>query len=343
MNQISEEKKREVYELVEKQKKAKISWVAIITQLPEEDIITIGWDFGLVIEKDQIMLPTETEEGKIEAKIQNERKRKILQKALSERIFRYRIGETKGANWNKIDDIMDVLAFFDADLISTGIEFDGYITEIGKAIKRNIDVSAETYVCKLDGQINYFMIKSNQISLLGNILIKEIKEKYGENLHYLISLKYYYETFSEPQGGDLLKEVEHKKRIIALCKFIDNKINTLCNELANQSVMATVENRNNYKILLTTGKRIESTKKFFQFYKYSIYLSYRTSINQLYYEFVGLGKIQGINEFTINHSFDQINLYQKYLQIIFEELIYKFDMQQQFENMKKIRLAIQTL
>ncbi len=64
MEKISEDKKKELYELVEKQKKANISWVGTITQLSENQIITIAPDLDLIVDKDQIMLPTETKEAK---------------------------------------------------------------------------------------------------------------------------------------------------------------------------------------------------------------------------------------------------------------------------------------
>jgi uncharacterized integral membrane protein len=64
VKEISKEKKTELFELVEKQKKAKISWVGTITQLSEDQIINIAPDLGLAIEKDLILLPSETKEAK---------------------------------------------------------------------------------------------------------------------------------------------------------------------------------------------------------------------------------------------------------------------------------------
>jgi hypothetical protein len=54
---ITEEKRKEVLLLVEKQKKAKISWLATVTGLTKDDIQTIAWDYGLIVEGDYVEKP----------------------------------------------------------------------------------------------------------------------------------------------------------------------------------------------------------------------------------------------------------------------------------------------
>lgn len=66
MKEVSDEKKKELYDLVEKQKKAKITWIGTITKISEEQIKTIAMDIGLVINEDLIMLPSETKVRKDE-------------------------------------------------------------------------------------------------------------------------------------------------------------------------------------------------------------------------------------------------------------------------------------
>ncbi len=85
--EISEEKKKELLELVKKQKKAKISWVKTITQLSEEQIISVAPMIGLTIDKDQIMSHSETNEGKKEIQIEKNIE-KLIQQALDERVLR---------------------------------------------------------------------------------------------------------------------------------------------------------------------------------------------------------------------------------------------------------------
>ena len=343
MSEISEEKKEEVYELVEKQKKAKISWVAIITQLSEEEIKTIAWDIGLIIDEDQIMLPSETKEGKVEAKIQDELNQVILQKVISERIFRYRKKGTKKVNWDRIENITFALDFAGAsDLVLDGIALGGALAAIGKAIKSKVEVKAETYACKLDGRIDYTAIKSSQISLLRSNLLEEIRKKYKKKLRYLVSLKYYHELMADPQSGDLLKDVEHKKTILSLCKLVDENVNGFCNQVVNLSVVVSEVNIENYNILLTTGKRINCPKDTQHLNRYSLFLSYRTSINQLYYEMVEQAKIPGIIDFAFDHSFQQANLYEQYLQQLFEELAQQFESQQLLENARIVKVIIQS-
>ena len=58
MSKLSTEKKEEITELVKKQKRANISWVSKICQIPEETIVSEINNLDLVIEKDEILLPT---------------------------------------------------------------------------------------------------------------------------------------------------------------------------------------------------------------------------------------------------------------------------------------------
>lgn len=229
------------------------------------------------------MLPSETKEGKVEAKIQDELDKVILQKAVSERIFRYRKGGTKRVNWDRIDKVTDVLDIFDAEVLIAGIELGGILTAIGKSIKRKVEVTSETYICRLDGRVNYSATRAREISLLRNNLVEEMRKKYKKKLHYLISIKYYHELVAEPRSDDLLKEVEHKKTIISLCKLVDDRINAFCKKMVNLSVVTfdRKEIKNKYNILLTTRERIDSPQDTYQLNKYSLFLSYRTGINQI--------------------------------------------------------------
>ncbi|MFW9924853.1 MAG: hypothetical protein ACFFDW_16365 [Candidatus Thorarchaeota archaeon] len=63
MSEIADEKREEIFLLVEKERKAKISWVASVVNVPEDDIFAAAYSMGLIIEGDMIMLPEEQNEN----------------------------------------------------------------------------------------------------------------------------------------------------------------------------------------------------------------------------------------------------------------------------------------
>jgi len=58
MSENTLEKKEEFCSLVKKQKKAKISWLSMITELPEESIIKYANHFGFIIDDEYICDPS---------------------------------------------------------------------------------------------------------------------------------------------------------------------------------------------------------------------------------------------------------------------------------------------
>ena len=68
----SKKTKEDVLELITKQKKAKIKWVASVIQITENAVLAIAKELGLVIENDSILIPSESvqEKEKIDPKVQ---------------------------------------------------------------------------------------------------------------------------------------------------------------------------------------------------------------------------------------------------------------------------------
>lgn len=289
MTQIPEVKKKELFELVEKQKKAKINWVAVITQLSEEDIKTVAWEIGLVIDKDQIMLPTETEEGKKEQRIQKNIK-KIIDYALNERVLRNYLGgggKSSGSVWDfsGVDSI---------GALAVGIAFVGLAAAFGGAqtatkSPANMEFGkVETSLCKLDGGFSFSVAKADEMIPVKDHLFQDMRKQYDQNFHYLVPIKHYYELIVIPRNEDKLENENQKKIILSLCETLDNKISDFCGKIAEQSVTVIEEKRSkiNYSVLLTSGVRAANTEKFIHLNKYSLYLSYRTHLNQLYHELI---------------------------------------------------------
>lgn len=349
MTQIPETKKKELLELVEKQKKAKINWVAVITQLSEEEIITTAWEIGLVIDKDQIMLPSETEEGKKEKRIQKNIK-KIIQHALNERVLRnYMNGAGKifRENYEKLGST----GYVPFEGIVLGLAVAGIATAIKgvQAAKKSEAImefgKVETSLCKLDGSIDYSITKKDERIHVTDHLFQDMKKQSGQNFHYFVPIKQYYELVLIPRNEDKLVNKNQKKNILSLCEILDNKISDFCGKIVEQSVTVIEKKlrKVNYSVLLTTGVRAESTEKFIQLNKYSLYLSYRTHLNQLYYELIQTKQLPNLVEFVLNNLPNQYQLFEKHIQYVFHEFVKRFDSWGFKENVKIIQSIHQSL
>ncbi len=346
MTQISDAKKKELFELVEKQKKAKISWVAVITQLSEEEVKTIAWEIGLVIDKDQIMLPSETEEGKKEKQIQKNMT-KIIDYALNERVLRNYLGGGRKSsgfdlNFSGVDGVEGLI--LGVAFVSIAAAFVG-AQAVTKSSTNLVFGEVETSLCKLDGSFDFSVEKADEMIPIKDHLFQDMKKQSGQNFHYFVPIKQYYELVLIPGNEDKLVNKNQKKNILSLCEILDNKISDFCGKIVEQSVTVIEKKRRkvNYSILLTSGVRAESTEKFIQLNKYSLYLSYRTLLNQLYYEMIQTKRLPSLVEFVINDLPNQYHFLEKHLQYIFKESANRFESWGFSENAKIIQLIINSL
>lgn len=359
MNKIQDEKKKELFELVEKQKKAKINWVAVITQLSEEDIKTIAWEIGLVIDKDLIMLPSETEEGKKELQIQKNML-KIIDQALKERVLRNYIGgETKSSGGSAYD-------FSGADnlggLIAT-VALAGVVaaidTQSGSTTQKQMTIGdAETFVCNLDGTIDYSFTKADQKIPAIDHLYQDMKKQHGENLHFLVPLKDYYKLVFIPRNDDKLRNEGQKKRILSLCELLDYKIKDFCEKIVQQSIVefGKQKRKKDFSVLLITGEKIEVLMEnkiggrkvryiqdYIQINELSLFLSYRTHLNQLYYEMTQTKQIPSFMEFVLNNQLSNQHFLEKNIQQLFQEFIDRIVSKGLTENAEIIKSILNTL
>ena len=88
MAKLSPEKANEISELVSKQKKAKLNWVAMVTQVSEEDIRDNIEDLGLLLEDDHIVLPSESRESKA-VDLYLQKREQVLTSILESRYYHY--------------------------------------------------------------------------------------------------------------------------------------------------------------------------------------------------------------------------------------------------------------
>ncbi len=350
MTQIPDEKKQELLDLVEKQKKAKISWVATITQLSEDEIKTLAWEIGLVIDKDIIMSPSETEEGKKEKLIQ-ENKTKIIEHALNERVIRNYKGKAGTPSGHSSNLNFDFSGADGVGGLVIGLAFASVAVTIAAAqMNKKSTVQTEfgkveTSLCRLDGGYDFSVTKADEMIPVKDHLFQDMRKQYDQNFHYLVPIKQYYELIVIPRNEDKLVNEDQKKQILSFCEILDNKISAFCGKIVEQSVTIIEEKRRKitYSVLLTSGVRTESTKEFIQFNKYSLYLSYRTHFNQLYYELVQSKRLPNLVEFVLNSLPNQQQLLEKHILYVSHEFARQFESWGFKENLKIIQSILQSL
>lgn len=356
MTQIPDEKKQELFELVEKQKKAKINWVGVITQLSEEEVKTIAWEIGLVIDKDLIMLPSETVEGKKETKIQNNMK-KLIEHALNERVHRkYLGGEAKSSgsayDFSGVDNLGGLIAIAALAAVATAID-----AQPGSTTQKRMTIgSAETFVCNLDGTIDYSFTAADQKIPAIDHLYQDMKKQYGENLHFLVPIKDYYELVFFPKEEDNLQK-ETQKKILSLCELLDNKIKDFCEKIIQQSIVE-INGKKTYKdysVLLITGNKLEVLlenkigdrkiryiQNYLQMIKLSLFLSYRTHLNQLFHELTEKKQISKLIDFILNNKLSDYQSLENHIYQLFQEFVGRIESKGLNENAKIIKSILST-
>ncbi len=315
--EISEEKKKELLELVKKQKKAKISWVKTITQLSEEQIISVAPMIGLTIDKDQIMSHSETNEGKKEIQIEKNIE-KLIQQALDERVLR----EYFTGNNDK-----------EAIALAARIVFAGSIVGLAgvglalTSMSKPTDPTklkfgkVETCVCQLDGNINYSVAQTDKMIPAKEHLYKEMKKQYNDDLHYLFPIKSYFEMVVLLERFTTIQSDKQRRDILSLCESLDIKIRNFCNEIVHRSIFEMEKHGKKaiYSVLLPSGERVTTNEKFIPLNQYSLFLSYRTIVNRLYYELVQSSKLPSLPIFVQKNHPSQYHLIEQHIQYIFKE------------------------
>jgi len=220
MTDISQEKKDELLDLVTKQKKAKIAWVATITQIPEEDILKVAEEIGLTIEDDFILHHSETADGK--AKIALTKNHNLLvEMAINERIHRKYITLGKDGQVSQKDK--KFLGVFQRANPNHPLREQGETIAIALIYDLFGTVSA--------GKASLEVMKDIRKGLL-HLMLSSSKN----NIHYFVPITKYYELIEIPKNNQILKQKNLTKRVIADCKLLDNVITNLSSVLAQNSI-----------------------------------------------------------------------------------------------------------
>ncbi|MBN1330825.1 MAG: hypothetical protein JXA54_15235 [Candidatus Heimdallarchaeota archaeon] len=341
--ELTTEKKMEICELVEKQKKAKISWIAIISQVTEEQLKASAPDLGLVINNDEIMLSSETEEGK-QATMVNTNYEKLIHYAIEERVIRI----YDGGFDNK-----------ETKIIATSIALTAVLGVFGAAVGGSLRIASygkptdptkmkfgnvETSKCLFDGRIEYSLTKSTEMEPVKEHLYHEISGLTKDKMHALVPIKLYYELIMLLDNRAKNFTEDQKNLLLSLCDHLDTWIRDFSNSIANNSAVEQEgkSKSKSYQLLLITGEKIETNEKLLIFNKISIYLSYRTKMNQIYYDLVQKGLIPDLLDFILNLKSDHHQLLEQHIQYLFQEFMKYLTENNLTDNIELIDLIVKT-
>ena len=344
--EISEEKKKELYELVEKQKKANISWIGTITQLSVEEIKTIAWDIGLVIDNDLIMLPTETNEGKKAISFQKNHE-KMIQLAINERVLREYTGGGREREF-PINQVLTSSDSLDALAIAIPVVVVLAAAQVATYMRRPTDPSrlkfgrVKTYLCNLDGSVDYSVTKANKMIPVKDHLYQKMMIQYDQNCHCLVPIKHYYDLILIPENEELLSDNILRTNVLSLCEMLDKRILEFSSKIVKLSIKQPRfrSQRARFKVLLASGGKFEIRIKFEKYINYSLLLSHRTNLNQLYHELIQTSRLPNLLNFARKHSLEQLSIYDEHIQRLFGEYVKWFELKGLDENAKIVRQAL---
>ncbi len=217
MSKLADTKKAEIRDLVLAQKKAKISWVATICQVSEEDLRVNAEDMGLIIEDEHIIQPSESKEQKTFKLLQAKREQ-IITEIVDKRMYRYN------------PEAKNPIAF--------GIlrSFTDTTTISGLLIKAGVDNLAKlkTVIHTFDNRI--IKCKSSEERPYIEEMKIKLRNQSDETLRLHISLKKYTEFLVIPLIENKLSKME-KIDLISKVTSEDNRMRTEAIQLTQTSIV----------------------------------------------------------------------------------------------------------
>lgn len=189
MSKLDDTKKAEIKDLVLAQKKAKISWVATICQVSEEDLRVNAEDMGLIIEDELIIQPSESKEQKA-VELLKAKREQIVTEIVNKRIYQYNPEAKYRGTFDFIRAQLDPGTIF------------GLV--VGKIIDKATVL--RTVIHTFDGQV--INCKSSEERPHIEKIKEEVRQLSDEILRLHVSLKKYTEALVIPKIEQKLSKTE---------------------------------------------------------------------------------------------------------------------------------------
>jgi len=189
VSKLDNKKRNEIKDLVLAQKKAKISWVATICQVSEEDLRLNVEDMGLLIEDDFILQPSESKEQKAVELLQAKREQ-IIKEIVDKRMYRY-----NPENRNPI--AFGILKSFTDTITIRGLLVKAIADDLAKL--RTVIHTFDNQVIKCQSSVERPYIESMR---------NKLRKQPDETLRLHISLKKYTEFLVLPKIENKLTKMQ---------------------------------------------------------------------------------------------------------------------------------------
>ncbi len=221
LTSLDNDKRAEIIELVKTQKKAKISWIATITQVSEDAIIDAAEKMDLLIEDDYILIPSESKKHKVSDTVLAKREQ-IIEEIISNRYYSYNPGVMAASVIDNVQSFFD--GFIITDLIARSV--------LNKA---KDEVQKRLYnIVTFDG--NVVTVRYSDAMRIIESMKNEFRRIPDEMLRLHITIKKYFEFLVLPKIKDLLSFDELNKLRLQI-EIEDNRVQNLAIQAAQNSII----------------------------------------------------------------------------------------------------------
>ena len=227
VSKLDDKKRNEIKDLVLAQKKAKISWVATICQVSEEDLRLNAEDMGLLIEDDFILQPSESKKQKTVELLQAKREQ-IITEIVDKRMYRY-----NPENRNPI--AFGILRSFTDTITIRGLLVKAIADDLAKLRTVTHTFDNQVIKCQSSEERPYIESMRNQL-----------RKQQDESLRLHISLKKYIEFLVLPKIENKLSKMQK----IELVNKVTNEDNRMRTEAIQLTYSSIVDQK-------TKGKRVK--------------------------------------------------------------------------------------
>lgn len=227
----------------------------------------------------------------------------MIQLAIDERVLRNYFGGEKSSGYDWGFRAFD----HDGAVSVTAITLAVLIEMFRNVRKKGVDSmkfgKVKNCVCNLDGSVSCTITKSTEMKPVKKELYDTLTKHYDQKFHYLIPIKSYFELIVLPTKDDKIKTSDQKKTL-AFCERLDFQIQNICEKIIQESIIKEKKILSKlYNVILSSGEKTTVSQSTIEQTKYSLYLSYRNHLNQIFYEMVNSSDLSDLIDFVNENLF----------------------------------------